>query len=202
MAGAATLCARSALRAGAGLVTAACPFAVLDTVQAQAPCATAKVVADGASAGRGRGGYARQNWPKRKAALGHWAGAWQRRKARGWRLKRWSGAISPKVIDADALFLLAKHGGGVGANTVLTPHPGEMARLCGTTVQAVLAAPVETGAAACGGSGRVRAAQGRNDGHRAGRGRGDERHGLRRHGHGRLRRCAHGRRLLRCWRRA
>ena len=28
-------------------------------------------------------------------------------------------------------------------NTVLTPHPGEMARLCGTTVQAVLDAPVE-----------------------------------------------------------
>ena len=50
----------------------------------------------------------------------------------------------PKVIDADALFLLAKHGGSVGANTVLTPHPGEMARLCGMTTQAVLAAPVET----------------------------------------------------------
>ena len=31
----------------------------------------------------------------------------------------------------------------MGANTVLTPHPGEMARLCGTTVQAVLDAPVE-----------------------------------------------------------
>ena len=47
-------------------------------------------------------------------------------------------------LNADALFLLAKHGGGVGANTVLTPHPGEMARLCGMTTQAVLAAPVET----------------------------------------------------------
>ena len=32
----------------------------------------------------------------------------------------------------------------MGANTVLTPHPGEMARLCGMTTQAVLAAPVET----------------------------------------------------------
>ena len=92
----------------------------------------------------------------------------------------------PKVIDADALFLLAKHGGGVGANTVLTPHPGEMARLCGMTTQAVLAAPVETAQRLGGGSGRVRAAQRRNDGHRAGRGCGDERHGLRRHGHGRL----------------
>ena len=50
---------------------------------------------------------------------------------------------TPKVVDADALYLLAKYGGGVGANTVLTPHPGEMARLCGATVQAVLDAPVE-----------------------------------------------------------
>ena len=49
----------------------------------------------------------------------------------------------PKVIDADALNLLARYGGKVGANTVLTPHPGEMARLTGAQVQEILAAPVE-----------------------------------------------------------
>ena len=38
---------------------------------------------------------------------------------------------TPKVVDADALYLLAKYGGGVGANTVLTPASGrEMTRLC------------------------------------------------------------------------
>ena len=139
MAGAAALCARSALRAGAGLVTAACPFAALGTVQAQALCATAKVVADGAALDAGD---MLAELAKGKAALaigpglGREEGAWLAIEA----LVR---SDTPKVVDADALYLLAKYGGGVGANTVLTPHPGEMARLCGTTVQAVLAAPVE-----------------------------------------------------------
>lgn len=142
MAGAATLCARSALRAGAGLVTAACPFAVLNTVQAQAPCAMAKVVADGASLDAGAADMLKE-LAEHKAALavgpglGREEGAWLA-------IEALVKSDIPKVIDADALFLLAKHGGGVGANTVLTPHPGEMARLCGMTTQAVLAAPVET----------------------------------------------------------
>ena len=141
MAGAAALCARSALRAGAGLVTAACPFAVLGTVQAQALCATAKVVADGAALDAGAADMLAE-LAKGKAALaigpglGREEGAWLAIEA----LVR---SDTPKVVDADALYLLAKYGGGVGANTVLTPHPGEMARLCGTTVQAVLDAPVE-----------------------------------------------------------
>ena len=141
MAGAAALCARSALRAGAGLVTAACPFAVLGTVQAQALCATAKVVADGAALDAGAADMLAE-LAKGKAALaigpglGREEGAWLAIEA----LVR---SDTPKVVDADALYLLAKYGGGVGANTVLTPHPGEMARLCGKTVQAVLDAPVE-----------------------------------------------------------
>ena len=141
MAGAAALCARSALRAGAGLVTAACPFAVLGTVQAQALCATAKVVADGAALDAGAADMLAE-LAKGKAALaigpglGREEGAWLAIEA----LVR---SDTPKVVDADALYLLAKYGGGVGANTVLTPHPGEMARLCGTTVQAILDAPVE-----------------------------------------------------------
>ena len=49
----------------------------------------------------------------------------------------------PKVIDADALNLLAKYKGRVGENTVLTPHPGEMARLTGASVEEILSAPVE-----------------------------------------------------------
>ena len=49
----------------------------------------------------------------------------------------------PKVIDADALNLLARYGGGVGKNTVLTPHPGEMARLCGRDIEEILNDPIE-----------------------------------------------------------
>ena len=49
----------------------------------------------------------------------------------------------PKVVDADALNLLARFGGTVGKNTVLTPHPGEMARLCGADTQDIAEAPVD-----------------------------------------------------------
>lgn len=120
-------------------MTTACPFAVLNTVQAQAPCATAKVVADGASLDAGAADMLKE-LAEHKAALavgpglGREEGAWLA-------IEALVKSDIPKVIDADALFLLAKHGGGVGANTVLTPHPGEMARLCGMTTQAVLAAP-------------------------------------------------------------
>lgn len=41
--------------------------------------------------------------------------------------------LPPIVLDADALNLLAKHDNWhelIPANTILTPHPGEMARLC------------------------------------------------------------------------
>lgn len=141
MAGAAALCARAAQRAGAGLVTVACPFPVLITVQAQAPCAVARVVSDGAMLSmdasepllallEGKGALAIG------PGLGREEGVWQA-------IEPLVRSDVPKVIDADALYLLARYGGGVGANTVLTPHPGEMARLCGATAADVAASPVE-----------------------------------------------------------
>lgn len=47
---------------------------------------------------------------------------------------------SPIVIDADGLNLMAKQSAlanALPAQTILTPHPGEMARLCGVSTQAV-----------------------------------------------------------------
>ena len=185
--------------AGAGLVTAACPFAVLGTVHGQALCATAKVVADGAALDAGAADMLAELAMGKAAlaigpGLGREEGAWLAIEA----LVR---SDTPKVVDADALYLLAKYGGGVGANTVLTPHPGEMARLCGTTVQAVLDAPVEHGAAACRRYERMRAAQGRDDGDCARRGRGDERHAATAWARAAAATCSPGR-LRRCWRRA
>jgi len=49
-------------------------------------------------------------------------------------------SLPPLVLDADALNLLAQDSGwweGLPANSVLTPHPGEMARLWGCEVQEV-----------------------------------------------------------------
>lgn len=51
----------------------------------------------------------------------------------------------PAVLDADALNALAEAGGvaGLPAPAVLTPHPGEMARLVGGTIAAVQANRIE-----------------------------------------------------------
>ena len=141
MAGAAALCARAAQRAGAGLVTVACPFPVLTTVQAQAPCAVARVVSDGAMLSMDASEPLLALLEDKGAlaigpGLGREEGVWQA-------IEPLVRSDVPKVIDADALYLLARYGGGVGANTVLTPHPGEMARLCGATAADVAASPVE-----------------------------------------------------------
>jgi NAD(P)H-hydrate epimerase len=54
----------------------------------------------------------------------------------------------PLVLDADALNILAKQGDGwwksLPADSILTPHPGEMARLTGSTTQEVQANRLET----------------------------------------------------------
>ncbi|MBP3657647.1 MAG: NAD(P)H-hydrate dehydratase [Clostridia bacterium] len=141
MAGAACLCAQSALRAGAGLVTAACPQPVLPALQHTVPCAMARAVCDGTQLNE----YAapaleRLAHGKRALAvgpgLGMGEGVWQA-------IAPLIASDLPKVVDADALNLLAKYGGPVGCHTVLTPHPGEMARLTGLPVEEILAAPAD-----------------------------------------------------------
>ena len=49
----------------------------------------------------------------------------------------------PGVLDADALVLLGDlpERPDLGGRTILTPHPGEMARLAGKSVDAVLLDP-------------------------------------------------------------
>lgn len=144
MAGAACLCAGAALRAGAGLVTAACPFPVLGPLQSVVPCAMAKVVSDGATLGEGAATELAA-LAKRATALAVGPGLSQGEAV--WRaIEPLVESDTPKALDADALNLLARYGGGVGRHTVLTPHPGEMARLRGVSVAEVLADPVE---AAC-----------------------------------------------------
>jgi len=140
MAGAAAICATAALRTGAGLVTVACPEAVMPVVQMLCPCATCLPLpmtdADAA-------------WTllkgalERADALGVGCGLGQGEAAAELfeRLLGWRGAHElPVVLDADALNLLARRPARLNGGTrVLTPHPAEAARLLGTTVQEVLA---------------------------------------------------------------
>lgn len=60
------------------------------------------------------------------------------------------GARTPSVLDADALTALAEDPAllrGLPPGVILTPHPGEMARLAKTTIDAVQAARIEIAAA-------------------------------------------------------
>jgi len=141
MAGAACLCAHAALRAGAGLVTAACTLPVLMALQTHVPCAMAQAVCPGAafdlSAADALVNLAKG---KRALAIGPGLGVSEETYQAITQLLE---SDMPKVVDADALNMLAAFGGRVGPNTVLTPHPGEMARLCGVSTAEIAAAPVE-----------------------------------------------------------
>ncbi len=61
-----------------------------------------------------------------------------------------AGAQKPAVVDADGLNALAEATAGLAdlaVPLVLTPHPGEMARLCGATVQEIQADRIGAAAA-------------------------------------------------------
>ena len=141
MAGAAQLCASAALRAGAGLVTCACPADVQRCLQIAVPCAMAEAVTDGPAVDAGaEAELLRLARGKSALAVGPGLG----RREETWQaICGLVGSGLPKVLDADALFLLAANGGRPGENSVLTPHAGEMARLCGVSAKEILASPVE-----------------------------------------------------------
>ena len=128
-AGAGLLAAGSALRGGAGLVSLATRAEHLPAAQARLP----EVMAVGvASANQLR-------------ALGQGASVWVVGPGLGqqaWGRSLLSAAALaqvPQVWDADALNLLAEGVVGLPAGAVMTPHPGEAARLLGCTAAQVQA---------------------------------------------------------------
>lgn len=141
MAGAAAVSAMAALRAGAGLVTVACPEDVTDVVQVLCPCATCAPLptqdADAAWA-------ALEAALARADALGAGCGLGQG-SLPAQLLERLLGYLHshalPCVLDADALNLLAKRPACLpgDAARILTPHPAEAARLLNVPVAEVLA---------------------------------------------------------------
>ncbi|UQZ34526.1 bifunctional ADP-dependent NAD(P)H-hydrate dehydratase/NAD(P)H-hydrate epimerase [Paenibacillus sp. PK3_47] len=142
MSGAGLLAARASLRIGCGLATWALPGKLLPQVIGAVP----EIML--APAGRAEDG----DWNAGTAAevlklsagrdvtavgpgLGRFEGD------REWLRTLWEGIGSPLVIDADALNILADADYGAWAErshpVILTPHPGEMARLAGLTTAEV-----------------------------------------------------------------
>ena len=133
--GAASLCCEGALRAGAGIVTLASVEPVLALTLARTPeCTLLPCTPDEA------GGISAQNLPALLETLAACTalvlgpGLGSAAEAIGAGLLE--AARCPVVLDADGLNAAAsgafplKTGGGP---LILTPHPGEMARLCGLT---------------------------------------------------------------------
>jgi NAD(P)H-hydrate epimerase len=143
MAGAAALVGSAALRAGAGLVKIATADAALDTVAGLAPCCTTAPLPDDG------------------ACLAHEAAPQVLKLVEGWQvlaigpgLGQTDGVAGvvqavlshvkiPIVLDADGLNVLGWHAGAAfkaaQAPIIITPHPGEAARLLGVTTKAVQA---------------------------------------------------------------
>jgi len=143
MAGAAALVGNAALRAGAGLVRIATPDAALDTVAALAPCCTTAPLPDD-------GACLRAEAAERVLELADGQDAVALGPGLGWTLAVGSvvravleGLEIPIVLDADGLNAIAADTAEVVARArnglILTPHPGEAARLLGTTVKTIQA---------------------------------------------------------------
>lgn len=120
--GAILLCAQAALRAGAGLASVATRAAHVPAVLARQPEAMAHAV------------ESTQDLPRLLArasvvAIGPGLGQDE------WGRAMFAAALAaakPLVLDADALNLLAALPRPVPADAILTPHPGEAARLLGS----------------------------------------------------------------------
>jgi NAD(P)H-hydrate epimerase len=143
MSGAAILCGSAALRGGAGLVYLAVPQEILPIVAAANPCyLTAPLPQDdqGRLAEAAAEEVVALAQTKDVLAVGPGLG-------QGGAVATVVAAVlqrlpQPLVLDADGLNALRDRTAllrGRSAPTILTPHPGEFARLLGTSVQAVQA---------------------------------------------------------------
>lgn len=141
--GAPSMSSVAALRAGAGLVTAAVAQSILPTVAAVAPELMTTALLEG-----DKGEISSRNLEpahldpilEKKSVIAIGPGMGQEEEAVNFFLGLLERTKVPMVIDADALNALAAHPGhlnGRGRLLVLTPHPGEMARLAGMSIKEV-----------------------------------------------------------------
>ncbi len=132
MAGAAALCAKAALRSGAGLVTIACPESIVPILQIHAPCAMCIPLPEENGAISSHALLVLEDALKGKTAVAIGPGLTRQFPPEFLKIILECGL--PAVIDADALNVLSGHPEFkplLKPRHVLTPHPGEAARLLG-----------------------------------------------------------------------
>lgn len=145
--GAPAMASLAAMRVGAGLVTAAVPAPVLAQVAAIAPeLMTFPLAAtlDGRIAAGNLEPEKTSEFTKGITVLAIGPGIGQSEETADFVIELLAKTKIPAVVDADALNILAKQPGMLprlaeGRVMVLTPHPGEMARLAGIATAAVQA---------------------------------------------------------------
>ena len=131
MAGAAALCAQSALRSGAGLVTVACPESIVPILQTLAPCAMCAPMPEKDGALSEAAAQPLEKLFSGKSAVA--CGCGLSRRASPEVVRRVLECGLPALLDADALNLIAENDLAplLRPHHLITPHPGEAARLIG-----------------------------------------------------------------------
>lgn len=144
MAGAAAFCANACVRAGAGLTTVLCRASILPIVQTLAPAAVCVPLPerDGLLAPEAEALTFRALSAADAACVGCGLGQGVDLLPL---LRQFAVADCPTVWDADALNLLSMHEGllPLSERAVITPHPGEAARLCDLPVSFFIEEPLE-----------------------------------------------------------
>jgi NAD(P)H-hydrate epimerase len=144
-AGAPSMASLAALRTGAGLVTAAVPKSILNLVAAVAPELMLAPLKEGDEGAVSLGNLTPDGLEalfksKKITTLALGPGLSTRGDASAFARELVAKIKLPMVIDADALNAFAGRASelnGEGRVMVLTPHPGEMARLTGLTIKEV-----------------------------------------------------------------
>jgi NAD(P)H-hydrate epimerase len=150
MSGAGLLCSKAALRAGSGLVTWALPASWLQSVVGQIPEIMLRGMPD-----EGRGDWSKISpqsiieLSDQKAALVFGPGVGRFTDDADWLRELWEGTSCPLVLDADALNMLSsaddfKKWPRRLSSVILTPHPGEMSRLCNKSIKDIQMDRIET----------------------------------------------------------
>ncbi len=146
MAGAAVLSGRAALRAGAGLVRVACPASVQNIIAASHACYTTMALREHSDGSFSEGVVEETiEWGQSADVVALGPGLGQNASVTAFVCSVIAGVSDiPLVLDADGLNAIAPFDDSFPkrlAPTILTPHPGEFARLTGLSVSQVLANP-------------------------------------------------------------